>query len=278
MAAASPVRIGVLKKVIRDQVVGILAGQVAEQSIRWTPQNQPRAPRPMVSLRFLTGLRMVPGRIADDERLRQAPDDVLVAVNAVASGLLYRLRVNGQAFDLTSDGTTTIADVRDAWRTQVNASTLPVTASDSGPDLLLTPDFAGAIHSVKAIQGVDVTVTPSVTTTDVTDHVGTRLITCTFDVIAKKTPDQVGALDLLAQIQSGFLTTPVALDLFDRRVALWGPPGDPPNLTGVGTTQNETRAAMDLVFAVTSLRTTPADTIESVNVDLLGDAFTVPAP
>lgn len=69
--------------------------------------------------------------------------DTIVAVNAT----LYTITIDGIAFDYTSDGTATIAEITAGLTQEINVTetngSVPVTATDNTTSITLTADVAG---------------------------------------------------------------------------------------------------------------------------------------
>lgn len=70
-------------------------------------------------------------------------------IAAAAASTVYSLEINGTAFSVTSDLTPTLKEVIDAFTTAINASSVPVTASDDDITLTLTADVAGALFTLE---------------------------------------------------------------------------------------------------------------------------------
>lgn len=84
---------------------------------------------------------------------RRQVNTCTVVVDTATNSVDYTLTVNGTAYTITSDSSATTAEIATALRAAINAdSPLPVTASGSGANVILTADVSGVAFSL-AITG-----------------------------------------------------------------------------------------------------------------------------
>ena len=285
MPDISPVRLDVFKDAIFGAVQDIMG---AGFEFVWSDQDAPRPPRPYILGKILAGPRRVGGAVHDVKQMRSAPTSVSATVATAIDERLYRLRVNGRPFDETATALSTVDTIRDALAALINASSTPATVTSGGAgEAILTPNFPGAILSVDGVQAADWTLVPSGEAL-VIDHASTRQIVVQFDSIvgegiAEFGENDVGtyAIDLITTLEAGFELTEIRESLSsNHRVSVWGPAGEPLNLTGVTTVKNEGRATLDMVFVFAALRTRPTSVIEQAEVtaDISGNTFTEVVP
>lgn len=272
MPATSAVRVDRVKEAIQSAAATILGAQA---EVVWADQGVARPGRPYVALRFATGFQK-PSLLADSRLSRAAPTSVSVDLASVSSGVLYRQRINEYPFDVTAGGGDTPTTVRNAHIVLINASSEPVTASNGAGagETILTPDFPGALRTLSTTPSSSYTVTPS-GIAHVIDHIGPRVVVVRASVFVEAGLTELGsqdvgayALDLAAQLESGFGTESILQHFDNLRVSYIGPAGEPINLTGTAAALNEGRVVLDSRFSVPSLRTETIDVIEVVEVTL----------
>lgn len=279
-----------LRSVIRyDRVKDAIAGAVAailgtQADVVWADQGIPRPGRPFVEMRIVTPPSKPAGVALDAQLSRLAPASVSVDLASVTSGLRYRVRVNERPFDVTATGTDTVSTVRDQHIAAVNVTTEPVTASaGAGPgELILTPDFDGALITLAAHPSSSYTLTPT-GGVNVIDHIGTRRFVLSFSVYVGEGVTELGpqdvaaaAFEIASDLETG-LSAQSTLETFDNlRISSLGPVSELLNLTGTAAARNEGRVTWDHAFSVPSVKTETTGVIEAVRVtfNISGTIFT----
>jgi len=75
---------------------------------------------------------------------------VETATPIAANSTLYVLSINGTAFEYTSDSTATVAEITLGLTNDINAGSVPVTATDNGTSITLTSDIAGKAFTISS--------------------------------------------------------------------------------------------------------------------------------
>jgi len=118
---------------------------------RWADQDAPRPDYPYLLLDVISdskegGLDEVT-RSVDLTRAR----DVKLTPTA-ANATLYRVTINGTAFDYTSDADATVAEITAGLVAAITGGTEPVTATDNGTDLDVTGTLADGVAGLFNIE------------------------------------------------------------------------------------------------------------------------------
>jgi len=88
-----------------------------------------------------------------------------VSIDNATNDDVYSVTINGTVFDITSDGTATVTEIRDALKVDIDAGSEPVLTTASGADVLLiesTLSTAGFTISVTADVPSDISVSQQV--------------------------------------------------------------------------------------------------------------------
>ncbi len=295
MAVLNPVRLDHVKRTIRNIVRGAVDDDVAATSVVWAEQGIPREPRPLVALSLVTG-PTADGTIKDEKRERFEVTSVVVTIDSAVATALYRIRVNGIAYDVTSGAAPTVTTIRDAFLILLNNTTLPVenrtkqaepitAVATAGDMITITPSSAGGIYRIDASPAGLISAVTNVDNTALTTHlIGRRRML--FDVNIYTVGGVAIELSsrMLAERIVASLDLESTLETISNARVPMRREGDINDLTGLesdGATL-ESRAQFSIVAFVSSRiaeTTTAIDVVEiTTSVDGNTETFTVTAP
>jgi hypothetical protein len=137
----------------RFRVYTSLAGMLADGFLATDPE--------YLSASALLSQKKRPQSFVIGRRLTPVPMVMTIVVTTVANTTVYSGTINGVAWTYTSDGTATVAEIRDGIIAALNGSTQAayITASASGNDVLVTSDIAGIPFALTGTANLTITTT-----------------------------------------------------------------------------------------------------------------------
>lgn len=272
-----PVRVDIALEKVREifvDALSILLPDAKKFVLGTDVGGTPRRARPYLHILPLTLPAMV-GTFTDEKETRiEVLSKTIQIVSAVADKD-YKVRLNGlPASHTVPGGGQTVTEIRDALKLKVDALGEPVTTADSGADsILVTPDIAGAIYSLKSpTESARLDITEVVDADSVVTYsIGRRRFTVRVQAFSKDGKTGSGGAHEIINTAYAALDTPDAkLFLKDYRLAVRTLSPEPLNATGLvaGGAKNEQRALFDIAIHLGSMTVRPANSIETVEFAL----------
>jgi hypothetical protein len=252
----------------------------AGSPVNWTaqvPAPPASASLPFATLNILAGPSHV-HRGGVQGKSMNLPDTVTLTVTAATVGARCFVRINGVSYwedVVAGDTTMTVRNRLLATFQGVGGVGDDVDAVASGGSaIVLTPGSPGAIWDLKVLGPISGAVGDLVPY-KVTES--QRRVTVTIQVFSRATVIYQGALFHMSNIVAALERPDVAQSFADRGIAIWGRGPVVPVTALVGTTTWESRAAIDVDFALRSVIVQPVGTIGRADVTYQG-TFSLDGP
>ncbi len=274
-ALEDPVRVDIAFARLRDILVDALSALISDPKsivLGMGAGGIPKRQRPYLHIDALTLPAMI-GTFTDEKETRC---EILSKTIQIVSAVVdrdYKVRLNGLPALHVESGGQTVTQIRDALRLRIDVLGEPVSTADNGADSIdVTPNFAGAIHSLTSPSDTNRLLITEVLGTDaVTYSIGRRRFTVRIQCFSKTGRVGSGGAHQIINTAYAALDTPDAkLFLKDYRLAIRPLTPAPINATGIvaGGARNEQRALFDIAVSLGSMTVRPANKIETVEISL----------